>query len=148
MLKINNKQQYYAAMAEIEGFLQRGFSNLTEKEEDQLERLTKAAEAWELKEYPMPMHPSFPDILTAVMQHKRFTQSDLSQSLSISKSLLSEILSGKKQPNLEVIVNLYKVYGIDAETLLDSVAEASPTYGQKASAPVRYGKNPPSKNAY
>lgn len=148
MLKINNKQQYYAAMAEIEGFLQKGFSNLTEKEEDQLERLTKAAEAWELKEYPMPMHPSFPDILIAVMQHKRFTQSDLSQNLSISKSLLSEILSGKKQPNLEVIVSLYKVFGIDAETLLDSVADANPKSGQKASTPVRYGKNPSTKNAY
>jgi hypothetical protein len=33
---------------------------------------------------------------------------------------------GKKQPNLEVIVNLYKVFGIDAETLLDSVAGANP----------------------
>jgi len=120
--KINNKQQYYAAMAEIESYLQKGFSNLTTTEEDHLEELSKAVEAWELKEYPMPMQPSFPDILIYVMQFKRYTQSELSEDLSISKSLLSEILNGKKQPNLNIIVSLHKKFGIDANILLESVS--------------------------
>jgi antitoxin component HigA of HigAB toxin-antitoxin module len=54
--KINNRQQYYAAMAEIESYLQKGFSNLTTTEEDHLEQLSKAIETWELKEYPMLSH--------------------------------------------------------------------------------------------
>lgn len=120
--KIINKQQYYAAMAEIESYLQKGFSNLTTKEEDHLEELSKAVEAWELKEYPMPMQPSFPDILIYVMQFKRYTQTELSEDLSISKSLLSEILNGKKQPNLNIIVSLHKKFGIDANILLESVS--------------------------
>ncbi|HVW62898.1 MAG TPA: helix-turn-helix domain-containing protein [Puia sp.] len=120
--KITSKQQYYAAMAEIESYLQKGFSNLTTKEEDHLEELSKAVEAWELKEYPMPMQPSFPDILIYVMQFKRYTQTELSEDLSISKSLLSEILNGKKQPNLNIIVNLHKKFGIDANILLESVS--------------------------
>ncbi|HVU55703.1 MAG TPA: helix-turn-helix domain-containing protein [Puia sp.] len=120
--KINNKQQYYAAMAEIEGYLQKGFSNLTTAEEDYLGELSKAVEAWELKEYPMPMQPSFPDILLYIMQHKRYSQSELSEDLSISKSLLSEILNGKKQPNLSIVVNLHKKFGIDANILLESVS--------------------------
>lgn len=120
--KINNKQQYHSAMAEIEGYLQKGFSNLTSAEEDHLEELSKAAEAWELKEYPMPMQPSFPDILIYVMQFKRYTQSELSEDLAISKSLLSEILNGKKQPNLSIVVNLHKKFGIDANVLLESVS--------------------------
>ena len=120
--KINNKQQYYSAMAEIETYLQKGFSNLTTAEEDHLEELSKAVEAWELKEFPMPMQPSFPDILIYVMQFKRYTQSELSEDLSISKSLLSEILNGKKQPNLNIIVSLHKKFGIDANILLESVS--------------------------
>ena len=120
--KINNKQQYHSAMAEIEGYLQKGFSNLTSAEEDHLEELSKAVETWELKEYPMPMQPSFPDILIYVMQFKRYTQSELSEDLSISKSLLSEILNGKKQPNLSIVVNLHKKFGIDANILLESVS--------------------------
>lgn len=120
--KISNKQQYYAAMADIESYLQKGFSNLTTKEEDHLEVLSRAVEAWELKEFPMPMKPSFPDILLYVMQYKRYTQSELSDDLAISKSLLSEILNGKKQPNLNIIVSLHKKFGIDANILLDSVS--------------------------
>ena len=120
--KITNKQQYYAAMAEIESYLQKGFSNLTTAEEDHLEELSKAVEVWELKEYPMPMQPSFPDILIYVMQFKRYTQSELSEDLAISKSLLSEILNGKKQPNLSIVVNLHKKFGIDANVLLESVS--------------------------
>ena len=122
MNKITNKQQYYAAMAEIEGYLQKGFSNLTTHEEQHLEKLSKAAEAWELKEYPMPIQPSFPDILFYIMQYKRFSQSELAESLSLSKSLLSEILNGKRQPNLDIVLGLYKTFQIDAEMLLDSVA--------------------------
>jgi HTH-type transcriptional regulator/antitoxin HigA len=122
MTKINNKQQYYSAMAEIESYLQKGFSNLTEKEDRHLDELSKAVEAWELKECPMPMQPSFPDILIYVMQYKRFSQSDLSENLSISKSLLSDILNGKKKPNLDVVVKLHKSFGIDANIILDSVA--------------------------
>jgi antitoxin component HigA of HigAB toxin-antitoxin module len=134
-MAITNKQQYYSAMAEIESYLQKGFSNLTQKEEDHLEKLSKAVEVWEMKEFPMPMQPSFPDILVYIMQYKRFSQSELSENLSISKSLLSEILNGKKQPNLEVVVNLYKTFHIDASILLDSIARpAGKTNTKKSSS--------------
>jgi HTH-type transcriptional regulator/antitoxin HigA len=134
MAKIINKQQYYTAMAEIESYLQKGFSNLSEKEEDRLEGLSKAAEAWELKEYPMPMHPSFTDILVYLMQNKRYSQSELSENLSVSKSLLSEILNGKKKPNLDIVVAIHKRFGIDANTLLDSVVVTRDESEKKQSA--------------
>ena len=63
MTKINNKQSYYTAMAEIEKYLAKGFSALTEEEDEHLDRLSREVEAWELKEYPMPVKPSFPEIL-------------------------------------------------------------------------------------
>jgi antitoxin component HigA of HigAB toxin-antitoxin module len=122
MTKIGSKQQYYMAMAEIEGYLQQGFSSLTEKEEGRLEELSKSVEAWEIKEYPMPMQPSFADILIFIMQNKRYSQSEFSESLSISKSLLSEILNGKKKPNLEIILILHKDFGIDANILMESIS--------------------------
>lgn len=148
MTKINSKQQYYTAMAEIESYLQKGFSKLTVEEDDRLEALSKAVEAWELKEYPMPMQPTLPDILVYLMQYKRSSQAELSESLSISKSLLSEILNGKKKPNLELIINLHKNFGIDANILLESV-DASKTNSTEAkkSTKISYGKSI-SKNSY
>jgi antitoxin component HigA of HigAB toxin-antitoxin module len=151
MTKINNKQQYYSAMAEIESYLQKGFSNLTKEEDDHLEILSKAVEVWEMKEFPMPMQPTFPDILTYLMQFKRSSQSELADSLSISKSLLSEILNGKKQPNLDLVVNLYKSFGIDANVLLDSIAASEKHVEKdkekKRSTRIRMGKSP-SKSSY
>jgi antitoxin component HigA of HigAB toxin-antitoxin module len=80
------------------------------------------------------MQPSFIDILLYVMQNKRFSQSELSDNLSVSKSLLSEILNGKKQPNLEIVVSLHKRFGIDANTLLDSVAVSQSGLKKRKSA--------------
>jgi antitoxin component HigA of HigAB toxin-antitoxin module len=148
MIKIENKQQYYSAMAEIESYLQKGFANLSAKEDDHLEQLSKAVEAWEINEYPMPMYPSFKDILTHIMNQRQYTQTDFSETLSISKSLLSEILNGNKQPNLDVVVNLYKRFNIDAEIILQSVSVIQPKNDEKKLSKIRYGKNPPSKNAY
>ena len=135
-------------MAEIESYLQKGFSKLTTEEDNRLEALSKAVEVWELKEYPMPMQPSFPDILVYLMQYKRSSQTELSDRLSISKSLLSAILNGKKKPNLELIINLHKSFGIDANILLESVdaSKANPTEARKSTKTSSYGK-PISKNS-
>jgi antitoxin component HigA of HigAB toxin-antitoxin module len=51
MTKINNKQSYNAAMDEMEKYLAKGFSVLTEEEEEHLYKLSREVEAWELKEY-------------------------------------------------------------------------------------------------
>jgi antitoxin component HigA of HigAB toxin-antitoxin module len=123
MTKIKNKQTYYAAMAEIETYLAKGFSALTTVEEERLEELSKAVEIWELKEYPMPMKPSFPEILKYLIQYNKYSQTELSNKLSISNSLLSSIINGKKQPNLEVVISLHETFGIDANILLESISE-------------------------
>jgi len=148
MTKIENKEQYYSVMAKIESYLQKGFSKLTEKEDRNLAELSKAVEAWELKEYPMPFNPSFVDILQYIMQQKKLSQAEFAEFLSISKSLLSEILSGKKQPNIDVVINLYNSYGIDGDTLLESIPSRQIHAGKKASATISHGRNNPSKNSY
>lgn len=53
MITISDKRQYDLAMAQIETFLQKGFANLSEQEEIQLDELSKAVELWEQKEYPV-----------------------------------------------------------------------------------------------
>src|ERR1700674_2561200 len=146
MTKIENKQQYYSAMAEIESYLQKGFANLSEPEDEYLAELSNAVEAWEMKEYPMPMHPSFVDILLYIMQQKRFSQSDLSENLSVSKSFISEIINGNKQPNIDVVINLYTKFNIDAHVILDSITIPQSKVEKSKGSAIRYGKNPPSKN--
>lgn len=120
-MKIENKHQYYLAMAQIEQYLQKGFANLTEEEDEQLAVLSLAAEAWEIAAYPMPMQPSLKDILNHIMFAKDMNQSQLSAMLNISKSALSEFLSGNKKPNLEVAKQLHARFHIDGNLLLESL---------------------------
>ncbi|WP_044220356.1 hypothetical protein [Chitinophaga pinensis] len=58
-MKIETKQQYYEAITAIEAYLQMGLSNLSGEEDSHLNELSKAAEIWEMKEYPMPIKPDF-----------------------------------------------------------------------------------------
>ncbi|MHA4809403.1 helix-turn-helix domain-containing protein [Flavitalea flava] len=148
MIKIENKQQYYSAMAEIESYLQKGFANLSVTEDNHLAELSNAVEVWEMKEYPMPMNPSFVDILLYIMQQKHISQSDLSANLSVSKSLISEIINGNKQPNIDVVINLYNKFNIDARIILDSINLQQPKMEKTKGFATRYGKNPPSKYSY
>jgi HTH-type transcriptional regulator/antitoxin HigA len=134
MTKITTKQQYFEAMAEIEGYLQKGFSRLTAEEDDRLSALSRAVEVWEMKEYPMPVMPTFRDILVWLVQSKRSTQSELSETLSVSKSLFSEIINGKKQPNLEIVVSIHQKFGIDANVLLESIRQPEQVTKKKSRA--------------
>ncbi len=52
--KIEQDSQYKRALAEIETFLQKGFSNLTKSETTQLDNLSKNVEKYERLKYPMP----------------------------------------------------------------------------------------------
>ena len=121
MTHISNKKAYYEAMAEIETLLAKGLDNLTEVEEERLDELSDAVEAWETVEYPMPLQPEFKDILNHLMISNGLNQSQLSEQLEVSGALLSGILNGKKSPNIDILFNVHKKYQIDGNLLLNSL---------------------------
>lgn len=108
-------------MAQIEDYLQKGFANLTDQEDEHLAVLSEAAEVWEMQSYPMPMQPTLKDILTHIMFVKDINQSQLSELLHISKGALSELLNGNKKPNLDVAKQLHAKFHIDGNLLLESL---------------------------
>jgi HTH-type transcriptional regulator/antitoxin HigA len=71
--------------------------------------------------YPMPANPQMKDILIFIMHQRKINQTELSQALDISKTLLSEVLSGKKKPNLEIVKNLHKQFHVDGNIILESL---------------------------
>lgn len=122
IMKITTKQDYFSVMAEIEGLYQKGFSNLNAAEEKRLDLLAKAVEAWEAVNYPMPLNPNFPAIITYVMESKKLNQTTLAGELNISKGFLSQLLHGTKVPNTEVLKSMHQKFNIDGNLLLDSLA--------------------------
>ncbi|NLR56984.1 hypothetical protein HGH93_02660 [Chitinophaga polysaccharea] len=120
-MKIATKQEYFSAMAEIEGLYQKGFSNLNIEEEKKLNLLAEAVEAWEAIHYPMPLKPRFPDIIEYLLKSRRMNQSTLAEELSISKGFLNQLLHGSKSPNTEVLKTMHNKFHIDGNLLLESL---------------------------
>jgi antitoxin component HigA of HigAB toxin-antitoxin module len=121
-MKITTKQAYFSAMAEIEGLYQKGFSNLSKDEEERLDLLAKAVEAWEAVNYPMPLKPQFPEIVEYVLKSRNLNQTDLAGELKISKGFLSQLLRGIKSPNTDVLKTMHEKFDIDGNLLLESLA--------------------------
>ncbi|WP_298709212.1 helix-turn-helix domain-containing protein [Chitinophaga sp.] len=120
-MNIANKKEYYEALAEIESLLMILEKDLTSAEEMRLVVLSTAVEAWEEDFYPMPLKPDIRAILMHVMQNRDFNQSQLATALQVSASLVSGILSGNKQPNLEVLKGLHEKFQVDGNVLLESL---------------------------
>jgi transcriptional regulator with XRE-family HTH domain len=53
------------------------------------------------------------------MFEKRMTQAKLAEELGLAKSKVSEILNGKRKPDLAFLKGLYRTFKIDPEFLLE-----------------------------
>lgn len=120
-MTIQTKAEYFRAMAQIEELVQKGLPNLSPDEENLFGQLAKAAEAWEINEYPMPLKPTIEELLGYLMRHLNLSQSAFAAQLDISAPMLSEILSGKKKPNLDLARQLHTKFNIDGNLILESI---------------------------
>ncbi|TAE30875.1 MAG: helix-turn-helix domain-containing protein [Cytophagales bacterium] len=114
-------------MTRIEAFLQKataggGFSALSQEEGDELHRLSLLAEAYEdsipIMPLPVPPPKTLVDILEYKMYEKRLKQRDMARLLDVSEARLSDVLTGKRKPNLDLAKRMHLRLGIDAETIL------------------------------
>jgi transcriptional regulator with XRE-family HTH domain len=59
------------------------------------------------------------EIVELKMFEKRMTQAKLAEELGLAKSKVSEILNGKRKPDLTFLKGLYRTFKIDPEFLLE-----------------------------
>ncbi len=118
-MKIVTNSQYHAALAQIEAFIEKGFSNLTKPETAELESLSKSVEEYETQKYPMPLHTDIVDVLEYYMFEHKINKTELSRQLEIPNSALSEIMSGKKKINLAIAKKLHQKLKIDGNFILE-----------------------------
>jgi HTH-type transcriptional regulator/antitoxin HigA len=125
--KIRTDIQYKQVMALIETFLgkatqQGGFHTLRKKDADELQRLSILAQAYEddvLKIMPLPV------TINAIVKQKagemNITQKQLADMLNIAGSKLSQILNGKREPDVSFLKAVHKKLGIDGNLILERV---------------------------
>lgn len=125
--KIRNKNQYEQVMLLIEGYLNKatiggGFHTLSQQETDELEKLSLLAERYEdetMKLMPVPV------TLSALVEVKKeelgVTQKGLASILGIAAPKLSQILNGRREPDVNFLKSLHEKLGIDGNFILENV---------------------------
>ena len=119
MTKIENETQYKAAMQRIEELL-------TSIEEDtpedniysiELVLLSNLVADYDEFHYPIAK-PSLTEVLKLRMYEMKLTQKGIAEMLGVSPSRVSEYLTGKSEPTLQVAREISRKLSIDASIVL------------------------------
>ena len=119
--EIKSKKTYHETMVEIYKLMNKGESKLNKIELKRLAIMSAAAEKYE--DEILGLKPKMPQTIAEIVELKMFenkmTQAKLAGHLGLGKSKVSEILSGKRKPDVTFLKGIYKVFKIDADFLLE-----------------------------
>jgi len=122
--KINSKKEYHQTMVDVYDLMNKGEQLLSTDELNKLSMMAEAAEKYEnevLLLKPQRQPQSIPEMVELKMFEQKITQSTLAEYLGLSKSKVSEILSGKRKPDLSFLKGIYERLNIDADFILTHV---------------------------
>jgi antitoxin component HigA of HigAB toxin-antitoxin module len=119
--KINSKKEYHQTMVDVYELMNKGEHLLTEAELNRLSAMAEAAEKYEndvLHLKPQREPQSIPEMVELKMFEQKISQTTLAEKLGFSPSKVSEILSGKRKPDVSFLKGIHKLLHIDADFLL------------------------------
>lgn len=119
MKRITNEAEYNAIMSRIDELVEVVEDNTpkTNKEYVELDILVDLVQAYE-KEHFKITKPSLVDVIKLRMYEMNLTQKRLSEILGVSPSRVSEYLSGKVEPTLNIAREISRKLNIDANIVL------------------------------
>jgi HTH-type transcriptional regulator/antitoxin HigA len=111
-------------MIEIYELMNKGEVNLTTDESMLLEKMAVAAEKYEdevLLLKPIKQPKSLPEVIELFMFENKLSQAKLADRLGIGKPKLSQILTGKRKPDVLFLKALYRNLNLDPKSILENV---------------------------
>lgn len=120
--KINSKKDYHETMVAVYTLMNKGEAKLTNTEIKKLAVMAEAAEKYEdevLGLKPQKAPETIVEIVELRMFESKMTQAKLAEELGLGKSKVSEILTGKRKPDIPFLKGVHRVLKIDADFLLE-----------------------------
>lgn len=119
MTRIENENQYQAAMARIEELLPIVTEDtpITDKNSVELVLLSNLVADYDDEHYPMKT-PNLSEVLRLRMYEQNLSQKALATLVGISPARMNEIISGKREPTLKVARDISIKLSIDANIVL------------------------------
>ena len=111
-------------MASVFEIMNRGEDNLTKTELGKVRTMAQAAEKYE--DEVLGLRPNYkpdnlPDMVKLVMLEKKLSQGKLAEMLKVGKPKLSQILNGKRKPDVDFLKLAYKKLNIDPAFILEHI---------------------------
>lgn len=122
--EITSDKHYHQTMVDIYELMNKGEASLTESETERLAAMAVASERYE--DEVMGLRPSrrpesLPEALELYMFEHKLSQAKLADELGIGKPKLSQIMTGKRKPDVPFLKALYSRLNLDPKFILDSV---------------------------
>lgn len=121
---ITTRKAYHETMVVIYNLMDKEKAKLTVAERKKLAEMSVAVEKYEdevLGLKPGREPGSIPEIVALKMFEHKMNQTKLAEELGLGKSKVSEILSGRRKPDIPFLKGIYKVLKIDADFLLEHI---------------------------
>lgn len=121
---INSEKQYHETMVQIYDLMNKGEENLTKADVKKLTSMANAAEKFEdevLDLKPTKQPSSLPEVIELFMFENKFSQARLADELGIGKPKLSQILTGKRKPDVPFLKAVYNKLRLDPKFIMDHI---------------------------
>lgn len=119
MAQIKTEYQYEVFLKKIDALMDIVDDNTPPSDPDyiELDFLTDLVEEYETEHYPIKT-PSLVDVLKLRMYEMNLTQAKMAEMIGVSSSRISEYLSGKSEPTLQVAKNIHQKLNINPYIIL------------------------------
>jgi len=113
------KAGYNKVMDEILRLMNKGEANLSKSETEKLRSMSLAAQAYEKSVYTIPAPSTFEGMIELRMYEMKLKQKELAKLMGIGEPKLSQILNGKREPDVQFLKAAYQKLDIDPGFLLE-----------------------------
>jgi antitoxin component HigA of HigAB toxin-antitoxin module len=122
--QIKSKREYHQTMIQVYDLMNKGEHSLSEDELSKLSVMAEVAEKYENEVLGLGVlktPKTIPEMVELKMFEQKISQTTLAEKLGFSPSKVSEILSGKRKPDVPFLKGIYEKLQIDADFLLKHV---------------------------
>ena len=118
MKKITTEKAYKKALTEVYKLMKKGENKITDKEAGTIAAMAKAIQNYEKIYYPFPMPKTLNEMVELKIFEKKINRVALAKTLGIGTPKLSQILNGKRQPDVTFLKAVHEKLDIDGNFIL------------------------------
>ena len=121
MEKITYEIEYNKALDKVHLLMKKGEDNLTDTDAESITALASMIQAFEKVHYPFPMPKTIAEMVELKMFEKKINRVGLASMLGIDAPKLSQIMNGKRKPDLTFLKAVHQKLGIDGNFILERI---------------------------